>query len=140
MLRSGQRLFALSTDDNHDRFPIGAPENDSFGGFVQIAAKTLCYVDVIEALQAGRFYWSTGPALRGVSIQDGELVIETSPVEKIFVLQEGRNCYSKLAKPDEAITQARFPLTGQEGWFRVEIRDSRGQYAGTNAYYIADLL
>ena len=61
MLRAGQRLYALSTDDNHDTRPIGDPLNDSFGGFVQIAAKELTYPAVMEALQAGRFYWSQGP-------------------------------------------------------------------------------
>lgn len=139
MLRTGQRLCALATDDNHDAYPIGAPENDSFGGFVQIAADGLSYGSVIEALKAGRFYWSMGPELRGVSIKGDVLSIDTSPVEKIFVLQEGRNCYSKITKPGEPATHAEFQLSGREGWFRVEVRDGRGLYAGTNAYYISDL-
>ncbi len=139
MLRSGQKLFALATDDNHDRLPFGDPLNDSFGGFVQIAAEKLDYQSVIKALGEGKFYWSMGPALKGVSIQDGVLIVNTSPVEKIFVIQEGRDCYKKLAAPGETITHAEFPLTGKEGWFRLEVRDGRGLYAGTNAYFSEDL-
>lgn len=139
MLRTGQRLFALSTDDNHDRVPFGDPLNDSFGGFVMVAAEKLEYQSVISALRDGRFYWSMGPELAGVSIENGVLKVKTSPVEKIFVIQKGRDCYKKLAKPGETITEAAFPLTGKEGWFRVEVRDGRGLYAGTNAYFIDQL-
>lgn len=139
MLRSGQRLFTLATDDNHNRVPFDSPLCDSFGGFVQIAAEKLEYQSVIKALKDGNFYWSMGPELKGVSIKDSVLTVKTSPVEKIFVIQKGRDCYKDLAKPGETITEASFPLTGKEGWFRVEIRDGRGLYAGTNAYFLENL-
>ncbi len=140
MLRSGQKLFCLATDDNHDRQPLGHPLNDSFGGFVQIAAQELTYPAVIQALKEGQFYWSMGPQLRGVKIEDGYLKVKTSPVEKIFVIQKGRDCYQTAVNPGESLTEAGFPLTGKEGWFRVQVRDGRGLYAGTNAYFIPDLL
>ena len=139
MLRSGQKLFALATDDNHDRVPFTDPLNDSFGGFVMIAAEKLTYKSVIRALRAGRFYWSMGPELKGVSIQDGVLRVKTSPVEKIFAIQKGRDCYKQLAPRGETITDAEFPLTGKEGWLRIEVRDGKGLYAGTNAYFVEDL-
>lgn len=139
VLRTGQRLFAVATDDNHDCFPIGSPENDSFGGFVRIAAEKLSYQSVIEALKAGKFYWSMGPELQGVSIKNNTLSIDTSPVGKIYVIQEGRNCYKLLAEPGETLTHAEFPLSGEEGWFRVEVRDDHGLYAGTNAYFMDQL-
>ena len=139
MLRSGQRLCALATDDNHDTYPIGHPLNDSFGGFVRIAAKELTYPAVMEALQAGRFYWSQGPELRGVSIEDGVLQVKTSPVEKIFVTLQGRDSYKAVVSPGETLTEASFPLTGKETWFRVQVRDSRGLFAGTNAYFLDQL-
>lgn len=135
MLRTGQRLFALATDDNHDRSPLGDPLNDSFGGFLQIAAPNLSYPAVIQALQAGDFYWSMGPELHGVSIHGGTLHVDTSPVEKIFLIQKGRDCCRALAAPGASLTHAEFPLTGKEGWFRVEVRDHTGKYAGTNAFF-----
>ena len=135
----GQRLYALSTDDNHDTRPIGDPLNDSFGGFVQIAAKELTYPAVMEALQAGRFYWSQGPQILGLSIEGGALKVKTSPVEKIFVTVEGRNSYKAVVAPGESLTEATFPLSGKEGWFRIQVRDSRGLFAGSNAYFIDQL-
>lgn len=139
MLRGGQRLFALATDDNHNAFPRDSAEYDSFGGFVYIAAESLTYEHVISALRRGDFYWSTGPKLLGVRIEDGVLHIKCSPVERIFVVQEGRNYYRRQVNPGETITEAQFPLSGKEGWFRVEVRDARGMAAGSNAYFMDEL-
>ena len=71
-----------------------------------------------------------------MSIQDGVLKVRTSPVEKIFVTVEGRDSYKAVVAPGESLTEASFPLTGEEGWFRVQVRDSRGLFAGTNAYFL----
>lgn len=139
MLRSGQRLFAVAADDNHDACPRDSAEYDSFGGYVYIAAESLTYGHVIQALRDGNFYWSTGPKLLGIEIKNDVLHVKCSPVEKIYVVQEGRNYYRKLVNPGETITEAEFPLNGGEGWFRVEIRDERGMAAGSNAYYIDQL-
>lgn len=138
-LRSGQRLTAVAADDNHNHYPPRHALYDACGGFVQIAAEKLEYQSVISALRAGRFYWSMGPELRGVSIKDNVLSVTTSPVQKIFVLQEGRDSYKAAAAPGETLTHAEFPLTGSEGWFRIMIHDCSGFYAGTNAYFIRDL-
>lgn len=139
MLRCGQRLFTLATDDNHDRLPLGHPLNDSFGGFVMAAATELTYPAVMEALRAGRFYWSQGPELRGMSIENGVLKVKTSPVEKIFLTLENRDSYKAVVSPGETMTEAQFPLNGTEGWFRVQVRDSRGLFAGSNAYFMDQL-
>lgn len=140
MLRTGQRLVCLATDDNHNRAPFDDPLCDSFGGFVMIHAKELTYSSVIDALVHKNFYFSMGPQLLGVSLEGMTLTVKTSPVEKIFVIQEGRDYYKQLAPKGETITGASFELTGKEGWFRVEIRDSHGLYAGTNAYFMEDIL
>lgn len=139
MLRTGQRLFCLAADDNHNRFPLGSAGSDSFGGFVQLQAEELSYPSVISALRKGSFYWSMGPEIRSLSLKDGKLFVKTSPVEKIYVLQQGRDCYQSLAEPGQTITEAEFSLTGKEGWFRLQCRDSRGLSCGTNAYFIDSL-
>ena len=52
------------------------------------------------------------------------------------VVLEGRDTYKAVVRPGETVTEASFPLTGKEGWFRVQIRDSRGLFAGTNAFFL----
>ncbi len=140
MLRSCQRIFAVAADDNHNVFQKGDVEFDALGGCTYIAAESLTHESVIRALREGRFYWSAGPEILGLEIKDNTLHINCSPAEKIFVVQNGRNYYRSQALPGETLTGAQFPLTGDEGWFRVEIRDARGQAAGSRAYFIDELL
>ena len=80
-----------------------------------------------------------GPQIRELYIEDGELVVKCSPVEKIYVIMEGRNSHKQLASAGETIEEARFRLTGNEGWIRVDCRDCRGLHANSNAYWLDDI-
>ena len=136
MLRSGQKLFTVATDDNHNIFPVTDPMCDSFGGFIQIKASELTYEAVIKAMKEGNFYFSMAPEIHEAKIEDGVLKVKTSPVEKIFVVTDSRDCYKKLAPKWETITEAEFPLNGKDAWVRIQIRDGKGKFAGTNAVYL----
>ncbi len=134
MLRQGNRLFCVATDDNHNAFPFEDPLSDSFGGFTMVKAPELTYGAVTEALLNGNFYSSMGPEIHGLSVEDGVLKVETSPVDKIFVMTQGRNCYREAAVPGQTISGGSFSLNGTEGYIRVQIRDREGRYACSNAY------
>ena len=75
-----------------------------------------------------------GREIRELYVEEGTLFIKTSPVEKIYVATQGRNCYRTVAAPGETITEAAFKLTGLEGYIRVDCQDGRGLHANTNAY------
>lgn len=134
LLRQGNQLFCVATDDNHNQRPFGDPLCDSFGGFIMVKAENLTYEAVTGALLRGNFYSSMGPEIYSMSVEDGVLEIETSPVEKIYVMTSGRNCHKKLAASGETITNAVFQLDGTEEYIRIQIRDGQGRYACSNAY------
>lgn len=136
ILRQGEMLFCVAADDNHNTYPIGHPLCDSFGGFTMIKAEGLTYQSVIEAMVKGDFYSSMGPEIQSLYIEDDKVYIQTSPVEKIFVITEGRNCYKEVAPQGQTITQAVFKLNGNEGYIRVQCRDAKGLYANSNAYRV----
>ena len=140
MLRTVQRLCAVASDDNHNLEDFDSPLCDSFGGCVMIKAPQLTYEAVMEALEKGNFYHSCGPQIHEAYVCDNRLIVKTSPVEKIYVIQEGRDCYKKAAPPGGSITEAEFELTGHEGYIRVDIRDGKGFHAGTNSYRMEDIL
>ena len=133
MLRSGMRLFCLSTDDNHNAFPRDSPYYDSFGGFVQINSKSLGYEDVIDALKQGDFYASQGPEIYEISLEGRQLLIRCSPCQSIKVYTQGRKCFTIFG---EALTEARFELTGQEAYVRVVCQDKDKKEANSNAYWL----
>lgn len=138
-LRGGKRWYCLATDDNHNAYPEGHGLCDSFGGFTMICPEEFSYAGVMEALRNGWFYASMGPEFKAVYVEEGKLHVQTSPVEKIFVTMQGRNCYRKAAPRGETISEAVFELTGEEAYIRVEILDGNGRYADTNAYFAEDL-
>lgn len=134
MLRLGNRLYCVATDDNHNSYPFDHPFCDSFGGFTMIHAKELSYKEITESLLTGKFYSSMGPEIRELYVEDGTLFVKTSPVKKIYVMTEGRNCYHEAAAQNDTITEASFKLSGLEGYIRIDCQDSRGLHANTNAY------
>ena len=136
MLRAGQKLFCVATDDNHDVYAPGDPRCDSFGGFTMFKLEKLTYASVIEAMKKGDFYASNGPEIQELSIRDGALCVRCSPVEKIYVVTSGRRCLMQLAAPGQTLTEASFPLSGDEGYVRVDCRNGQGRHACSNAYWL----
>lgn len=146
MLRSGQRLFCVSADDNHNRADITDAMSDSFGGYVMIGAEEFTYEGLIRALQKGDFYsvaaqdgTEAGPEIYKFSLEDNKLHIKCSPVDKIYVQTWGRDCLRAAAQPGQTITEADFILTGREGYIRLTIRDDHGRTANSNAYFLDDI-
>lgn len=138
MLRaSGKPLFCVATDDNHDSYEPGDPRCDSFGGWTMFKLPELRYEAVIAAMKRGDFYASTGPEIHALYLKDGALHVQCSPVEKIYVVTQGRRCLMELAPTGEnGLTEAHFPLNGDEGYVRVDCRDASGHHAYSNAYYL----
>jgi hypothetical protein len=139
MLRCRKVIHCLASDGNQNESPMGHPFCDSFGGFIRIKAKELTYPAVMQALKKGDFYSSLGPEIHALYIEGKDLVVKTSPVEKIYMKMEGKNCRMKVALKGESLEEARFPLTGREGYIRVACRSENGLYANSNAYFMKDL-
>ena len=140
MLRAGQRLFCLATDDNHDSRPVGDAMNDSFGGWVMLKLPELSYAAVIRALRQGAFYASNGPKLYDLTLENDTVRVRCSPVEKIYLVTQGRHCQMRVAAPGKTVTEAAFPLKGDEGYFRIDCRDAMGRHAWSNAVFLEELL
>lgn len=139
MLRLGNRMWCVATDDNHNCFPLDAPLSDSFGGFTMIKSKELTLDAVMQALIKGEFYCSMGPEIHELYIERDELVVKTSPVQKIYVKMDATRCYRKVDLSEKGLTEARFKLDGNEKYIRVEIKDKDGKFANSNAYFLEDI-
>ncbi len=139
MLRCHKEIYCLASDGNQNEYPMGHPLSDSFGGFIKIRARELTYPAVMQALKNGNFYSSMGPEIHSLYIEGKDLVVKTSPVEKIYMKMEGKNCRMKIALKGGSLEEARFPLTGREGYIRVVCRSENGLYANSNAYFLKDL-
>ncbi|MCW5910772.1 MAG: histidinol-phosphatase [Cyclobacteriaceae bacterium] len=74
--RNQPLMFGLATDDSHSYHQFGSSFSNAGRGWVMVQAKKLDAASLIEAMEAGRFYASTGVTLRDVSFENNLLTVE----------------------------------------------------------------
>lgn len=84
-LRSGRKILPFATDDNHHQSEPGKPGYEFFRGFTVLKAPSLSYASLIDALDQGAFFASTGPMFHNLWLEDGVLHIECSPVRGVYI-------------------------------------------------------
>lgn len=140
MLRHGARLGCIATDDSHQSYPIGDPKCDLFGGWTMIYADRLDYGLIMQALEKGDFYASTGPEIRALWVEDGSLHVETDGVRSIALSTGGRRSGSVIAGQGECVTEAVFPVMEDDGYVRITVKDWQGRPANSRAYFLDEFL
>ena len=136
MLRAGKRIYAVATDDNHNKFPTEHPKFDSFGGFTMIKAENLEYSTITDALFSGNFYASQGPEIYDLYVEDDKIYITCSNASMITLNTNRRSAQSVFASNGESLSEAEFYLESEDKYLRITIKDSQGKYANTNAYFV----
>lgn len=139
-LRAGKRIYAISTDDNHNKFPIDDPRSDSFGGFTMIKAKELSYEAIMDSLFSGDFYASQGPEIYELYVQGNKIYISCSDVVMISLNTNLRSTQVVLSQKGRFINSAEFKIDLADSYFRLTIQDEFGKCANTNAYFLEDIL
>lgn len=134
-LCAGKHPFPIAADDNHNHLPPHDPCFDSFGGFEMICATALTYDAVIEAMEAGQLYASTGPRFEALSSEDGYICFHTSPVREVRLVSDSRANEAVLfAKAGESLTYGRIAIPRECTYVRIEATDSHGHTAWTRTY------
>ena len=148
LLCLGRKVFPLATDDAH------GPKDrmwDYFGGWVMIKADKLEYSVIMDALENGDFYATSGPEINELYIEDGILTVKTSPATSIFVSTERRASRSARSTDGKPLTEATFDLksfisdssqkreTDPPAYFRVTVTDENGNEAYTRPFFVEEL-
>lgn len=144
LLRHGKNYYVHGADDNHNKKPFGDMLCDSFGAWTMIEAKSLDYDDVIEALEKGKFYATTGPEIKEMKIIRGKkpkIHIETSPASRITMHMTPK--FSKIVYDTDGkgvmTADFTFPDDAEYVYFSVTgTHESGGGKAYTHAYYRKD--
>lgn len=146
LLREGERIYTLATDDSHSAA-------SSCGGFVMVKADKLEYNTVMTALEKGDFYASTGAFINELTFDEGILHIECSDAKSIIVNTDKRIAKRKMASEGESINKCDFDLRDwlvdsanlegklrDDSYFRVTVISHDGKKAWTNAYFYDDIV
>ena len=129
--RSGKYLNCFATDDNHNHLL-----EDSCGGWICVKANALTCESIMEAIEAGSFYSSSGPVIYDWGIKDGVVYIETSDAHMVHFISGDLVNYGKTELAGYNITDVnnhwQFKLDPLAKYVRCEVVDIYGRKAWTN--------
>ena len=140
LLHHGARVFPLATDDAHS-------PKDCCHGWLCVLADRLEYADVMDALERGDFYASTGPEIKEISLCDGILTVRTSAAVSVDLATERRFSMRRGNGVDEA-TEFSFDVSKyleeskgfeKQTYLRITVCDARGYLAWSRAYFLDEL-
>jgi hypothetical protein len=131
LLEKGYRVLVNAGDDAHFEHPA-----DRFGGWVEVHAERLEPGVLLEALKAGRYYSTQGPALRELLVEGESVYVQTSEAYAITLTGGGDRWLSGAdctSQGGELISEAEFDLSPFRGSYcRITVVDHAGKRAWSN--------
>ncbi|MEQ8687500.1 MAG: histidinol-phosphatase [Imperialibacter sp.] len=76
-------MYGVATDDSHNYHMFGDAYSNSGRGWVMVLADSLQPASLIEAMEAGDFYGSTGVTLSGISRERNKVRVEVGAEEGV---------------------------------------------------------
>jgi hypothetical protein len=139
LLAAGLRLWGLGADDCH-----WWPGRDDAGlGWVWVRAAELTQQAILDALEQGHFYASSGPQIHDLQLEGDELYVHCSPAAAIDFVGNGPLCHREIAPAGETLTEASYKLgqryPGSEKmmrYVRVACQDTQGCWAWSNPIFL----
>jgi hypothetical protein len=131
ILTSGQTLYGIAVDDAHVfKRPWDRDAARPGQGWVMVRAERLHPRALLEAMERGEFYASTGVELSELQANEHEIAItiKEDPTAKYRIQFIGKG--GKLLK-EEITSPARYQIRGDEGYVRGKVLDSNGLIAWT---------
>lgn len=129
LLSRGKRIYGIAVDDAHHFQGEFAAERSNPGrGWVVVKARTLAPLEIVQNLEAGLFYASTGVELDDIQIEPRKMTIQIRQEGDFkyrteFIGNEGRVLFRTENNP------AVFELFSDEQYVRAKVTDSAGYAA-----------
>jgi hypothetical protein len=136
LLTGGKMVYGIAVDDAHHFQGEFSRERSNPGrGWVVVKARALEGQAIMEALEAGRFYASTGVELHDIRIGPRTLQVDIRPkgnyrFTTTFIGSGGQILGSTGENP------AVYELRGDEGYVRAKVVDSRGEVAWVQPVFV----
>lgn len=129
LLSSGMMVYGVAVDDAHTFKDPANPKVAAPGrAWIVVRAARLDARTLLEAVERGDFYASTGVVLDDVRATPASLAVqvraETTSKYRIQFIGRGGQVLSDVAEPS-----ATYAFTGGEGYVRARVLDSNGRVA-----------
>jgi hypothetical protein len=131
LLEKGYRVLVNAGDDAHFGHPA-----DRFGGWVEVHCEQLDPETPLDALKAGRYYSTQGPALHELLVDGDYLYVQTSEAYAITLTGSSDRWLSgtdRTSQSGASISEADFDLSPFRGSYcRITVVDLAGRRAWSN--------
>ena len=129
VLSSGSIVYGIAVDDAHTFKQAGNPDVAGPGrGWVSVRATRLEARALLEAMERGDFYASTGVELADYGASAREVAVSVKPTAfskyRIQFIGKGGRVLSESAEP-----AATYQVRGDEGYVRARVIESNGRMA-----------
>jgi hypothetical protein len=131
ILSRGVLLYGIAVDDaHHFKTPWNAESSRPGQGWIYVRAERLSASAILDAMERGDFYASTGVVLLDYQVSPASMTLSVRQrlFEKYriqFIGGGGRVLWEALS------SSATYRITGDEGYVRAKVYDSNGRVAWT---------
>jgi hypothetical protein len=132
LLAAGRRLYGLAVDDAHWR----NGSKDAGLGWVWVKAPELSQEAILDALEQGRFYASSGPQIYGVSLDGDRVHVRCSPAVAVDFVGNGPYSRRITAPHGGTLTEASHSLHARQSYVRVAVLGAEGGQAWSNPTFL----
>jgi hypothetical protein len=126
LLATGRRVWGFAHDDSHS-------DEDVELGWNRVYARERTAAAIIEAMQRGCFYASTGVEITEIAVDGDRIRVATANAQRIVALQ-------RTAKRFAAVDDTSIEVTVPEnaGYVRFECWGAGEQFAWTQPFWVGD--
>lgn len=127
--RNQPLMYGLGTDDSHNYHQFGAAYSNAGRGWVMVRAESLDPASLINAMEAGDFYASTGVTLERMDFSNNwiDIAVKTEPGVQYTIELIGAKKGAKEAKVFQKISgsSARFQVNRSYAFVRARITSTK---------------
>jgi hypothetical protein len=136
LLTNGKEIYGIAVDDAHHFQGEFAPHRSNPGrGWVAVRAKNLAAREIVENLEKGWFYASTGVELDDVIVTTAQIEIRIKPDGDFKFRTEFIGAGGKILLNSDS-NPAIYKLSGNEKYVRAKVYDSAGFVAWAQPVYV----
>jgi predicted metal-dependent phosphoesterase TrpH len=101
--RNQPLMYGIATDDSHNYHEFGHKFSNAGRGWVMVLADSLTPSSLIDAMESGNFYASTGVTLEKIGIAEDELTVKIFPENEVnytieFIGVDKNKSHSEILK------------------------------------------
>lgn len=134
LLAAGRKLWGLAVDDAH----WWHGDRDAGLGWVWVKARELTQTAILQGLEQGYFYASSGPQIHDLQldVNRSEIRVHCSPSVAINFVGNAWLSRRVTAPLGQPLTEASYRWQNEQQYLRVACQDRQGRWAWSNPIFL----